>query len=307
MSFEPLDTNSIREKINKLKDERINKLISEFENQLNIKIHSRFDDEKIVELKELLEKYDRKDEIQDMVEFGTWKQIDKLKELLREYGEYACQNEDDFINMELKMSFEPMDLNSIEQEFRRLKVKQYENTDFQVFEFVNSSLSTLSLLNEDEKIEKLKNILMKYDSRQYKYELECIEKFEKLEQIQVLKELLKECIIIKNRNEKREKLKFLVTEYKHDHLYPPLPEKPDGSLFGIGFIYDFYKDYILWVITILEDKKNILAVHEHKGTLTIYSKYPYHIQEIDVEGDNWSIFNFVPENGEWIEVERNYN
>jgi hypothetical protein len=201
MSFEPLDTNSIREKINKLKDERINKLISEFENQLNIKIHSRFDDLKIEELKELLEKYDRKDEIQDMVEFGTWKQIDKLKELLREYGEYACQNEDEQI----------------------------------------------------------------------------------------------------------EKLKSLVTEYKHDNLYPPLPEKPDGSLFGIGFIYDFYEDYILWVITILEDKQNILAVHEHEGTLTIYSKYPYHLQEIDVENDDWSIFNFVPENGEWIEVERNYN
>lgn len=258
MSFEPLDTNSIREKINKLKDERINKLISEFENQLNIKIHSRFDDLKIEELKELLEKYDRKDEIQDMVEFGTWKQIDKLKELLREYGEYGEYGE-------------------------------------------------YACQNEDEQIEKLKNILMKYDSRQYKCELECIEKFEKCEQIEQLKLLLRECIIIKNRNEQREKLKSLVTEYKHDNLYPPLPEKPDGSLFGIGFIYDFYEDYILWVITILEDKQNILAVHEHKGTLTIYSKYPYHIQEIDVENDDWSIFNFVPENGEWIEVERNYN
>ena len=221
-----------------------------------------------------------------------------------------------FMNLELKMSFEPMDLNYIEQEFRRSKVRQYENTNFQifefyntndpVFEFVNSSLSTLSLLNEDEQIEKLKNILMKYHYHQCIYELECTEKSEKWEQIQELKELIKERIIIKNRNEQREKLKSLVTEYKHDNLYPPLPEKPDGSLFGIGFIYDFYEDYILWVITILEDKQNILAVHEHKGTLTIYSKYPYHIQEIDVENDDWSIFNFVPENGEWIEVERNY-
>lgn len=213
--------------------------------------------------------------------------------------------------MELKMSsdFEPLDLNSIKEEFKRLtarQYKQYENINDPILKFDNYFLSTLSLLNEDEQIEKLKNVLIEFDFRKYKYSIKDIEKFEKWEQIEQLKLLLRECIIIKNRNEQREKLKSLVTEYKHDNLYPPLPEKPDGSLFGIGFIYDFYEDYILWVITILEDKQNILAVHEHEGTLTIYSKYPYHLQEIDVENDDWSIFNFVPENGEWIEVERNY-
>lgn len=202
--------------------------------------------------------------------------------------------------MELKMSsdFEPLDLDSIKKELKRLNVQNNEKIDKIIFEFENS-------LSDDELIEKLKNILL----IEYGYcanKSEYIEGLDKYQQIEELRLLLRESEFQKNRNEQREKLKSLVTEYKHDNLYPPLPEKPDGSLFGIGFIYDFYKDYILWVITILEDKENILAVHEHEGTLTIYSKYPYHIQEIDVEGDDWFIFNFVPENGEWIEVERNY-
>ena len=249
MSFEPLDTNSIREKINKLKDERINKLISEFENQLNIKIHSRFDDEKIVELKRLLEKYDRKDEIQDMVEFGTWKQIDKLKELLREY---ACQK-------------------------------------------------------EDELIENLKKLV---EESSFKDEIEDIEELEKWEQVKRLKEMLRECVIIKNTNIniKIKKLRCLVTEYKHHHSLPTLPKKPHGSLFGIGFIYDEDRDQtILVAIELLKDKKNIVAVYEHKGIITIYSKDPCETKKIEACGDIWPVYNFVPENGEWIKVERNYN
>jgi len=244
--FEPLDTNSIREKINKLKDERMNKLISEFENQLNIKIHSRFDDEKIVELKKLLEKYDRKDEIEDMVEFGTWKQIDKLKELLREY---ACQK-------------------------------------------------------EDELIEKLKKLLEEYDCKD---EIEDIEELEKWEQIEELKEMLRECVIIKNMDIKIKKLRCLVTEYKHHHSLPTLPKNPHGSLFGIGFIYDEDMDErVLMAIELLKDNKKIVAVYEHKGIITIYSKDPCETKKIEVCGDIWPVYNFIHDNGEWIKVERNY-
>ena len=202
--------------------------------------------------------------------------------------------------MELKMSsdFEPLDLDSIKKELKRLNVQNNEKIDKIIFEFENS-------LSDDELIEKLKNILL----IEYGYcanKSEYIEGLDKYQQIEELRVLLRESEFQKNRKEQRKKLKSLVTEYKHDDLYPPLPEKPDGSLFGIGFIYDFYKDYILWVITILEEKENILAVHEHEGTLTIYSKHPYKIQEIDVEGDNWSIFNFVPENGEWVKVKQRW-
>jgi hypothetical protein len=243
--FESLDINSIKEKINKLKDERMNKLISGFENQLNIKIHSRFDNEKIEELKFLLEKYDRKDEIEDMVEFGTWKQIDKLKGLLRKY---ECQK-------------------------------------------------------EDEEIEELKNILLtKYDCAD---ELEDIEDLEKWEQIEELKEILRECVIVKNMEKKIKKLKPLITEYKHHGSLPTLPKKPHGSLFGIGFIYDEDMDKrILVAIELLKDNKKIVAVYEHKGTIKIYSKDPCEKKEIKVCGDIWHVYNYVPENGKWVEVKR---
>jgi len=260
MSFEPLDTNSIREKINKLKDERINKLISEFENQLNIKIHSRFDDLKIEELKELLEKYDRKDEIQDMVEFGTWKQIDKLKELLREYGEYACQNEDEQIEKLKKLVEE----SSFKDELEKYRILGKMGTNRRI----------------ERRIERI------------------------TEKIQNSK----------NEDEQIEKLKSVVIEYKHHHSLPTLPKNPHGDLFGIGFIYDEDMDTrvlmaieMLFAFEMLKGVKNIVAVHEHEGTLAIYSLNPCGYSEIEVFGDNWSIFNFVPENGEWIEVERNYN
>ena len=151
-----------------------------------------------------------------------------------------------------------------------------------------------------QKIEELKNLLEKYDCKD---ELEDIEDLEEWEQIEQLKELLEEYKTQENADEQIEKFKSLVTEYKHDHLYPPLPENPDGYLFGIGFIYDEDMDKrVLMAIELLKDKKNIVAVYEHKGTLTIYSEYPCEIKEIEVCGDNWSVCNFVSKNGEWIEI-----
>jgi hypothetical protein len=247
--FESLDINSIKEEINKLKDERIKKLISGFENQLNIKIHSRFDNEKIEELKNLLEKYDRKDEIEDMVKFGTWKQIDKLKALLRKY---ECQK-------------------------------------------------------EDEEIEELKNLLEKYDCADELEEIEELD-LERWEQIEQLKDLLEECVIIKNMDKKTKKLKPLITEYKHQRSLPTLPKKPHGSLFGIGFIYDEDIDKrILVAIELLKDNKKIVAVYEHKGIITIYSKDPCETKKIEVCNDIWPVYNYVPENGKCVEVKRNYN
>lgn len=110
-------------------------------------------------------------------------------------------------------------------------------------------------------------------------------------------------------DEKIEKLKSLVIEYKHHRSLPPLPEKPHGSLFDIGFIYDEDMDTrvlmaieMLFAFEMLKGVKNIVAVHEHKGTLAIYSINPCGYSEIEVFGDNWSIFNFLPKNGKWIEV-----
>jgi len=151
-----------------------------------------------------------------------------------------------------------------------------------------------------QKIEELKNLLEKYDCKD---ELEDIEDLEEWEQIEQLKELLREYTTQKNANEQIEKLKSLVTEYKHDLLLPTLPKNPHGSLFGIGFIYDEDMDErVLMSIKLLEYKKNIVAVYEHKGIITIYSKYPCETKKIEVCGDIWPVYNFVSKNGEWIEI-----
>ena len=157
-----------------------------------------------------------------------------------------------------------------------------------------------------QKIEELKSLLEKYDCKD---ELEDIEDLEEWEQIEQLKELLEEYKTQENEDEQIEKLKSLVIEYKHHHSLPPLPEKPHGSLFGIGFIYDEDMDTrvlmaieMLFEFEMLKGVKNIVAVHEHEGTLAIYSKNPCGYSEIEVCGDNWSVYNFLSRNGEWIEI-----
>ena len=106
-----------------------------------------------------------------------------------------------------------------------------------------------------------------------------------------------------NENGQMEKFKSSVTGYKHDPLYPPLPKEPHGSLSGIGFIYDEDMDErVLMAIELVKHMKNVVAVHEHQGTLAIYSKDPCEMEEIEVYGDNWSVDNYVPENGKWVEV-----
>lgn len=153
--------------------------------------------------------------------------------------------------------------------------------------------------NEDEQIEKLKKLLEEYDCTN---EIEEIEYLDKWEQIQELEELLREYRTQENADEQIEKFKSLVTEYKHDFLLPTLPKNPHGSLFDIGFIYDEDMDErILMAIELLKDKKNIVAVYEHKGTIEIYSKDPCKIKEIKVCNDIWPVYNYVPENGKWID------
>jgi len=108
-----------------------------------------------------------------------------------------------------------------------------------------------------------------------------------------------------NEDEQIEKFKSLVTEYKHDLLLPTLPKNPNGSLFGIGFIYDEDMDKrILMAIELLKDQKNIVAVYEHKGIIEIYSKDPCKIKEIIVCNDICPVCNYVPENEKWVEVKR---
>lgn len=172
----------------------------------------------------------------------------------------------------------------------------------QVSKTIKDMLKRISIKpNEDQQIEELKKLLEEYDCED---ELQEIEDFdlEKWEEIQHLEELLEECITQKNAHEQIEKFKSLIAEYKHHRLLPPLPKKPHGSLFGIGFIYDEDMDTrVLMAIEILKDKKNIVAVHEHKGIIEIYSKDPCKIKEIKVCGDVWPVYNYLPKNGKWID------
>lgn len=172
----------------------------------------------------------------------------------------------------------------------------------QVSKTMKDMLKTISIKpNEDQQIEELKKLLEEYDCEDELQEIDDLY-MEKWEQIQNLEELLEERITQKNAYEKIEKFKSLIAEYKHHRLLPTLPKKPHGSLFGIGFIYDEDMDTrVLMAIEILKDKKNIVAVHEHKGIIEIYSKDPCKIKEIKVCGDVWPVYNFVPKNGKWID------
>lgn len=104
-------------------------------------------------------------------------------------------------------------------------------------------------------------------------------------------------------NNKIEELKTLVTEYRHDINNPKLPKEPNGSLFGIGFIYDNDEDdRVLVAIDKLKHLKGIIAVSEHEGVIYIYSNYIHEIDSIELCGDTWSAFEFLFKNGEWVEI-----
>ena len=155
-------------------------------------------------------------------------------------------------------------------------------------------------MKEIERKKELKSLLRKYNCS--KYEIREIDELEEYEQIGALEELLKEYKDYETEANLIKKYKALVEEYKEDSSYPVLATKPHGSLFNKGFIYDEDEDdRVLIAIEKLKNMENIIAVYEHKGSLTLYSKYACEIKEIEVCGDLWYISEFTPQNGKWVE------
>ncbi len=119
-------------------------------------------------------------------------------------------------------------------------------------------------------------------------------------------------------------LKSKVVEYRYDSKVPPLPKprwkkhwedfKPDGQLYGIGFIYDDDKDdRVLIAIDKVKHNSDIVALAEHKGELSIYTQMPTYIKgmcigddDVDELSDEWNIEEFVPYKGEWICVDEGF-
>lgn len=107
-----------------------------------------------------------------------------------------------------------------------------------------------------------------------------------------------------NESKQIKELKPQIKKYKHDSSYPLLPKKPHGSLFDVGFIYDEDEDerILVAIKKLITSFTDILAVHEHEGVFTVYSKKPsVDIKEILVCNDLWTVFEYVPQNGKWIE------
>ncbi len=106
---------------------------------------------------------------------------------------------------------------------------------------------------------------------------------------------------VKQEMAKIDVLESLVTEYKHDLSLPELPMNPDGSLYGIGFIYDEDNDTrVLGAIDQLKDKQDIVALAEHEGFLEIYSRLPTGVTDITVCDDEWGVDEYIPYHGQWI-------
>lgn len=100
-------------------------------------------------------------------------------------------------------------------------------------------------------------------------------------------------------------LKPLVGGYQHDSELPPLPKEPDDQLHGIGFIYDEDRDdRVLIAIDQLKRLDGLVAVSEHEGRLSIYSRTPIGLTDntINVCGDEWVIAEFSPQRGRWEPV-----
>lgn len=100
------------------------------------------------------------------------------------------------------------------------------------------------------------------------------------------------------------RLKLQVAPYLLDPALPPLPYSPHGQLHGIGFIYDADRDdRILIAIDELRHNGDIIAVGEHEGELTIFTRNGGVAQRsIEVYGDTWTIRLFLPSDGRWCEV-----
>jgi hypothetical protein len=84
--------------------------------------------------------------------------------------------------------------------------------------------------------------------------------------------------------------------------HPDLPPlKVDGALHDIGFIYDEDKDdRVLLAIDQLKGNDDIIAVAEHEGLLTIYTKHPTGLTSISIPGDEWAITELFPSCWEWV-------
>lgn len=98
-------------------------------------------------------------------------------------------------------------------------------------------------------------------------------------------------------------LKPLVVPYQHDAVLPALPLSPSAQLHGIGFIYDEDQDdRVLIAIDQLKQHGGIVAVAEHEGELTIYTRSKLGESDIEVCGDTWIITEFMPDKGCWREI-----
>jgi hypothetical protein len=97
--------------------------------------------------------------------------------------------------------------------------------------------------------------------------------------------------------------KPLVGPYRPDPRSPALPDRPDGQLHGIGFIYDEDRDdRVLVAIDKLRADPGLVAVAEHEGCLWVYSRLPLGLNSVVVCGDQWAVAEFVPHLGRWVEV-----
>ena len=94
-----------------------------------------------------------------------------------------------------------------------------------------------------------------------------------------------------------------VVPYRHDPALPALPDKPNGQLHGVGFIYDEDRDdRVLVAIDDLKANSAIVALAEHEGGLRVYTRLPIGESSINVCGDEWVVEEFVPYQGRWTEV-----
>jgi hypothetical protein len=102
-------------------------------------------------------------------------------------------------------------------------------------------------------------------------------------------------------------LKPQVVPYRHDPALPSLPDKPDGQLHGVGFIYDEDRDdRVLVAIDDLKANSAIVALAEHEGGLRVFARLPIGKSSINVCGDEWVVEEVVPYKGRWTEVDRDF-
>jgi hypothetical protein len=103
-------------------------------------------------------------------------------------------------------------------------------------------------------------------------------------------------------------LRPLVKEWDNDWWgLPRLPKTPNGSLHGIGFIYDEDKDdRVLVAIDQLKNNPDIVALAEHEGSVDIYTRIPTGLTNLDVCSDVWCVTEYVPYQAQWVEVDEQF-